>query len=289
LPLSFAQQRLWFIDRLEPNNPFYNIPAAVRLSGALDIEAFERTLTEVVRRHEVLRTHFADGGGKLGQVISPAAGLSMPVIDLTALEETKRETEVKRLMGEEARTAFDLGRSPLIRAKLLRLEAEEHVVLLTMHHIITDGWSIGVLVREVAALYGAFSQGEPSPLAELELQYADYAAWQREWLQGEVLEQQLSYWRIQLGGRLPVLELPTDHVRPAVQSYRGKSQSFTLPAEVAQGVKELSRREGVTLFMTLLAAFQTLLHRYTQQDEIVVGTPIAARPAHRCQRRAYLP
>jgi amino acid adenylation domain-containing protein len=277
LPLSFAQQRLWFVNQLEPANPFYNIPVAVRLSGTLDIEALERTLTEVVRRHEALRTHVAEVEGKPVQVISPAAPVPLPLTELGGLDEAEREAEARRLTAEEAGTPFDLKRAPLVRARLLRLSAEEHIVLFTMHHIVSDAWSFGVLIREVAALYTAYAQGRPSPLAELELQYADYAAWQREWLRDEVLEEQLSYWRGQLGGRLPVLELPTDRPRPAVQSYRGSHRTFTLRNEVAAGVKELNRREGVTLFMTLLAAFQTLLHRYSGQDDILVGSFIAGR------------
>ncbi|MET0646190.1 MAG: amino acid adenylation domain-containing protein [Pyrinomonadaceae bacterium] len=277
LPLSFAQQRLWFVNQLEQANPFYNIPVAVRLSGTLDIGALERTLTEVVRRHEALRTHVAEVEGEPVQVISPAAPVPLPLTDLGGLEEAGREAEARRLTTAEAGTPFDLKRAPLVRARLLRLSAAEHVVLLTMHHMVSDGWSFGVLIGEVAALYTAFAQGRPSPLAELELQYADYAAWQREWLRDEALEEQLSYWRGQLGGRLPVLELPTDRPRPAVQTYRGSHRTYTLRDEVAAGVRELSRREGVTLFMTLLAAFQVLLHRYSGQDDILVGCFIAGR------------
>jgi hypothetical protein len=249
----------------------------VRLSGRLDAGALERTLTEVVRRHEVLRTYFAEVEGEPVQVIAAAAPLELPVTDLSSMKEEEREAEVKRLRAEEARRPFNLKEGPLVRAKLLRLSEGEHVVLLTMHHIVTDGWSIGVLIREVAALYEAYTQGLESPLPELELQYADYAAWQRGWLQGEALEQQLGYWRKQLGGKLPVLELPTDRPRPAVQTFRGSHATFTLRHDVAEGVRELSRREGVTPFMTLLAAFQVLLSRYTGQEDIVVGSAIAGR------------
>ncbi len=277
LPLSFAQRRLWFLSRLEPASGFYNIPVAVRLSGGLDVGALRRTLAEVVRRHEALRTLFAEVEGEPVQVISPAAALRLPLIDLSGLDEAEREAAATRLAAEVAQTAFDLSQDLLIRARLLRLSADEHLALLTMHHIVADGWSMGVLVKEVAALYTAFSQGLPSPLPELDLQYADYAVWQREWLRGEALEEQLGYWRRQLAGSLPVLELPADRPCPAVQSFRGSQSTFALRPEVVEAVKGLSRREGVTLFMTLLAAFQVLLHRYTGQTDIVVGSAVAGR------------
>ncbi len=277
LPLSFAQQRLWFIDQMEPGNPFYNIPMVVRLKGDLRVEALERTVTEIVRRHESLRTSFAIRDGEPVQVISLAGPVSLPVTDLSELVGDEREQEASRLTQAEAERSFDLSNGPLLRASLLRLAADEHIALLTMHHIVSDGWSMGVLVNEVATLYRAYSVGEESPLEELTIQYADYAAWQREWLQGEVLDNQLSYWKQQLAGAPAVLELPTDHARPAVQSYRGASESFELSAELTSKLEQLSRREGVTLYMTLLAAFQTLLYRYTGQADIVVGSPIANR------------
>jgi amino acid adenylation domain-containing protein len=277
LPLSFAQQRLWFIDQLEAGSPFYNSPAAVRLYGQLDLPALEQTFTELVRRHESLRTHFAVEGGEPVQVIAEAEELSLPVTDLRQMGEQEREAEMERLAREEAQRAFDLSRGPMLRVAVLRLGEEEHVLLMTMHHIVSDAWSMGVLVREVAALYEAYSEGRPSPLAELPIQYADYAAWQREWLRGDVLEEQLSYWREQLGGELPVLELPTDHLRPSARSYRGGQLSFEVSGEVLRGVKQLSRRQGATLFMTLLGAFQLLLMRYSGQEEIIVGTDIASR------------
>ncbi|HEX8921444.1 MAG TPA: amino acid adenylation domain-containing protein, partial [Pyrinomonadaceae bacterium] len=277
LPLSFAQQRLWFLDQLEPGNASYNSPAAVRLTGALDVAALQETLTEIVRRHEVLRTHFVESEGQPVQVIAEAAPLDMPLIDLSELPQTEREAKALSLATEEAERAFDLSRGPLLRASLLRLSAEEHIVLFTMHHIISDGWSISVLIREVAALYEAFTNGQASPLPDLSIQYADYAAWQREWLQGEVLEQQLSYWRGHLEGAPPVLELPTDHPRPAILSYRGAQETINLSAHLSEQLKVLSQQEGVTLFMTMLAAFNVLLYRYSQQQQIVVGTPIANR------------
>jgi amino acid adenylation domain-containing protein len=277
LPLSFAQRRLWFIDQLEPGSAFYNVPLAVRLTGRLDAQALGRTLTEVVRRHEVLRTTFANVDGEPVQVIHPPAPVRLEVEDLSGVEGQAREAEAMRLAAAEARLPFDLSTGPLLRARLLRLDEEEHVCLLTLHHIVSDGWSMGVLVREVAALYEAYSRGEGSPLAELAIQYADFAVWQREWLRGEVLERQLNYWRGQLAGAPPVLELPTDKPRPAVQTYEGMSEPLTLSPELLKQLKVMSQREGVTLFMTLLAAFQVLLSRYSGSERVVVGTPIANR------------
>src|SRR6201991_4534612 len=276
LPLSFAQQRLWFLDQLEPNSAFYNIPAVVRLSGPLNVAALERSFTEIVRRHESLRTRFVMIDGEARQVIAEAASFKLPLIDLTTMPEEWRSAEAERLARSEAATAFDLSAGELLRVKLVRVSAEEHIVLLTMHHIISDGWSMGVLIRELGALYQAYSAGQESPLEELAIQYGDYAQWQREWLQGEVLEQKLGYWREQLG-ELPVLELPTDHIRPAVQSYTGRRHSFTIPTAVTQQLKEVSQQEGATLYMVLLAAFQLLLSRYSGQEDIVVGTDIAGR------------
>ncbi|HEY0375499.1 MAG TPA: amino acid adenylation domain-containing protein, partial [Pyrinomonadaceae bacterium] len=274
---SFAQQRLWFIDQLEGGSPFYNSPAAVRLTGRLDVGALGRTFTEVVRRHEVLRTHFAVAGGEPVQVIEEAAEVSVPVTDLSHLGESEREVEVARLAQQSARHRFELSRGPMLHVGVLRLGECEHVVLLTMHHIVSDAWSIGVLIREVAAIYQAYVNGEPSPLEGLPVQYADYAHWQREWLSGDVLENQLSYWREQLGGELPVMELPTDHVRPSFLRYRGGQHSFSVSQEVTAQLKQVSQRQGATLFMTLLSAFQVLLMRYSGQEEIVVGTDIANR------------
>jgi hypothetical protein len=277
LPLSFAQQRLWFIDQLEPGSALYNMPMTARLSGSLDVGALEQTLTEIVRRHESLRTAFPEVNGEPVQVINPAAPLTLPVTDLSHLSDGERETEARRIATEEAQKAFDLATGPLMRASLLRLGDEEHIILFTMHHIISDGWSMGILVREVAALYEAYSAGEESPLPELPVQYADYAYWQREWLQGEVLERQLAYWREHLSGAPAVLELPTDRPRPAVQSFGGAVHSFIVPAELSKKLKELAEEEGATLFMALLAAFQLMLYGYTGQETIAVGTNIANR------------
>ncbi|HYO64056.1 MAG TPA: amino acid adenylation domain-containing protein, partial [Pyrinomonadaceae bacterium] len=277
LPLSFGQQRLWFFDQLEPGSPLYNISGGVRLSGALDVEALERTLTEIVRRHEALRTTFAVIDGEPSQLIHDARPVSLAVTDLSGTGEAERETEAARLAREEGTRPFDLVRGPLVRASLLRLAADEHVLLVTMHHIVSDGWSVGVLVREIGALYEGFVKGEPALLAELKVQYADYAVWQRERLQGEVLDRQLDYWRRQLAGANQVLELPTDRPRPPVQSNRGAQEKFELPESLSERLRALSRREGVTLYMTLLAAFQTLLLRYTGQEDLLVGADIANR------------
>ncbi|MET0622967.1 MAG: amino acid adenylation domain-containing protein [Pyrinomonadaceae bacterium] len=277
LPLSFAQQRLWFLDQFDSGNPIYNVPVVLRLSGPLDVDALERTLNEVVRRHEALRTVFRSERGGPMQVILPKQPIVVPVLNLAGLNDSDREAEAERLAAEEAQKGFDLTRGPLLRATLLRLGADEHMLLFTMHHIVSDGWSVGVLVREVASVYTAYVRGQESPLPELTLQYADYAVWQREWLQGEVLEAQLDYWKRQLEPPPPELELPTDRPRPEVLSHRGATLNADFPAELTDRLKELSRREGVTLYMTLLAAFQALLYRYTGRDDIAVGSPIANR------------
>jgi len=271
-PLSFAQQRLWFIQQLELNNAGYNCPGATRLEGRLNLEALERSVNEIVRRHEVLRTRIEVEAGAPVQVIESWRPRMLEVEDLSRLGMEEREEEARRIAKEEARTGFDLRRGPLMRVKVLRLAEEEHVVLFTMHHIVSDAWSLGVLVREICALYGAFSQGQGSPLPELEIQYADYAYWQRQYLTGAVLEKHLTYWKQQLGGTLPSLELPVDHPRPSIPSYRGATVSFSLSAALSKSLKSLSRQEGVTMFMLTLAAFKTLLHRYTAQEDIIIGT-----------------
>ena len=277
LPLSFAQQRMWFLNQLEPDNAYYNVPLAVRLSGKLNVTALAETLTEIVRRHEVLRTIIPTVDGQPVQVILPAQPIHLELEDLTALDEDERQAEVERRTLAEAGRTFDLGVGPLLRVRLLRLDEQEHVVLLTMHHIISDGWSMGVLVKEVAALYASRSIGEDASLSELPIQYADYAIWQRNWLQGDLLEKQLSYWRQQLGASPPILQLPTDYPRPAMQRFRGASEPVVLSQTITAALKDISRRERVTLFMTLLASWQTLLSRYTGQDDIIVGMPISNR------------
>jgi len=277
LPLSFAQARLWFLAQLEPGSSAYNIPAAFGLTGLLNVTALSQSLSEIVRRHEVLRTTFPSVDGQPKQVISLHTPLTVPVIDLRELAQDQRLSEAQRLATEEAQEPFDLTTGPLFRVKLLHLEEAEYMLLVTMHHIVYDGWSYDIFLREVAALYDAFSSGKPSPLPELPIQYADFAHWQREWLQGEVLESQRNYWKQQLNGSLPILQLPTDYPRPPVQTYQGGYQSLELPKNLTQALKDLSQQERVTLFMTLLAAFQTLLYRYTGQEDMIVGTPIAGR------------
>ncbi|HEU4508569.1 MAG TPA: condensation domain-containing protein, partial [Pyrinomonadaceae bacterium] len=277
LPLSYAQQCLWVSDQIQHGSAAYNIVNALRLRGRLNVPAIERALTEITRRHEILRTTFAMNGSAPVQVIHPAQPFALPVLDLSAVAEDEREAEARRVATEELQRPFDLSTGPLLRASVLRLSEQEHVLLCTMHHIISDGWSMGVLIRELTTLYEAYATGKESPLPELAIQYADYAHWQREWLQGEVLEKQINYWKQQMDGAPPVLELPTDYPRPAVQTFNGANQSITLPVELTTGLKALTQREGVTLFMTLLAAFQTLLWRYSGQEDIVVSTGIANR------------
>jgi amino acid adenylation domain-containing protein len=277
LPLSFAQQRLWFLDRLEPGDTAYNIPVFLRLSGALDRTALVRSLAEVLRRHESLRTSFGVSSGEPIQVIAAPAAVSLPRIDLRLLPAACREREVLRIATEEAGRPFDLAHGPVLRARLLELGARENVALLTMHHIVADGWSTGVLVREFGALYGAFSAGRPSPLPELSLQYADFAQWQRGWLQGQALEDQLAYWRKQLAGSPRALDLPTDRERPQGRAHRAGRSAWRLPIELVQKLEQLSSRNAATLFMTLLAAFDVLLSHYSGRDDTVVGTDIANR------------
>ncbi|MGC0779176.1 MAG: amino acid adenylation domain-containing protein, partial [Candidatus Acidiferrum sp.] len=277
LTLSFGQQRLWFFDQLEPGLSAYNIPAAVRLKGPLNLAALERSLNEIVQRHESLRTTFGKVEGRPTQVIAPTLTVKLPVVDLRNLPASQRDIEVRRLVTAEAQRPFDLSTGPLIRGTVLRLADEEHVGLLTMHHIVSDGWSTGILVRELATLYVAFCAGGSSPLPALPIQYADFAQWQRQWLQGEVLETQIAYWKERLAGAPALIDLPTDLPRPAVQTFRGAHQTLVLPKSLKDGFKALGRQEGVTLFMAMLAAFKVLLYRYTSQDDLIVGTPIANR------------
>ena len=276
-PLSFAQQRLWFLDQLQPNSPFYNIPESVRVTGPLDVDALIRAFRQVVARHESLRTVFEQVDGEPVQHILPDLPIDIPIIDLGGLSEEEREAEVRRLAYEEAQTPFDLARGPLLRVKLLRLAPREHVILFTLHHIISDNWSSNILITEVALLYDAILKGQPARLPDLPIQYADFAVWQRNWLQGEVLERQLDFWRKQLQGAPPLLELPTDRPRPPVQTFRGDYLTFQLPDDIGPAIADLARREGATLFMALLAAFDVLLYRYAHQDDISVGTPISGR------------
>jgi amino acid adenylation domain-containing protein len=280
LPLSFAQERLWFLDRLQPESAFYNVPIALWLSGALDVRALEQALGEIVRRHEVLRTTFAEaeGGGEGGAVLSiaPYAGIDLPVDDLSGAD----DDEVRRRALAEASRPFDLATGPLYRARLLRRGADEHVLLFSMHHVVSDEWSLGVIFRELSALYAAAVDGSPSPLPELAVQYADYAVWQRDQLRGETLDRQLAYWKDRLAGAPAVLELPADHPRPTLQTHRGARELFELPADLLHRLEALGRAEGATLFMVMLGVLQALLAKYTGSEDVVVGSPITGRSRH---------
>jgi len=276
LPLSFAQERLWFLARLDPDNTSYNVPMPVRMRGQLEVAPLARALAEISRRHEALRTSFPDRGGQPVQHVAPHLPTELPVIDLRRLPRSRRDSEALALAAADSHRQFDLGRGPLWRHTLIHLANEEHVLLLTLNHIVSDGWSIGVLMREMEVLYGAFLEGRPSPLQPLGIQYADFAVWQRGWLAGQILENQIAYWRQHLAD-LPVLRLPLDRPRPQIQRFEGAVQSLHLPSESSRGLRSLARREGATLYMTLLAAFQVLLFRLTGQVDFAVGSPIANR------------
>ncbi|NMG07615.1 non-ribosomal peptide synthetase [Brasilonema sp. UFV-L1] len=277
IPLSFAQERLWLLDQLESDSVAYNMPAAVRIEGKLQPTALERSISEIIRRHEVLRTNFVKQDGQAIQIIHPVSDWQMTTIDLQSLSANQRETEIQSLATTEAAKPFNLATDSLIRGTLLALSDSEHVLLLTMHHIVSDGWSIGVFIQELTTLYCAFVEGKPLPLPELPIQYADFAVWQRQWLQGEELQKQLNYWQKQLAGAPALLELPTDYPRPAVQTFRGARQSLQLSKTLIEEIKTLSRQERVTLFVTLFATFTCLLYYYTGQEDIVVGTAVANR------------
>lgn len=276
-PLSFAQQRLWVLSQLQSDNTVYNMGGGVRMRGKLNQHALERALCEIVSRHEVLRTTFKQIDGEPVQVIGPPQALSLVSFSLESLPAAQAEVEAMMLARQEWRQSFDLERGLLFRPKLLRLAAEEHILLLTMHHIIFDAWSIGVFVRELAVLYESYASGNPAPLAGAPVQYVDFAVAQREWLQGEVLDKQSAYWKKKLSGAPSLLELPTDHPRPALQSFRGADYPVSISAEVTGGLKELCGQERATLFMGLLAVFKVLLYRYTNQPDIVVGVPVSGR------------
>ena len=276
-PLSFAQQRLWFLDQLDPGSALYNMPRQIRTTGALDDSALEQALSALVARHESLRTTFPTVDGQPVQLVAPPTPIRLPLVDLQEIPVPQRESEARRYALQEAHRPFDLARGPLFRARLLRLEAEEHVLLLTLHHIVSDGWSMDVLFRELGVLYEAFSTGTDASLPELPIQYADYAAWQRDQLQGQVLEAQLSYWRNQFRTELVPLQLPSNRPSSLRDTHEGAQLSFFLSAELSGRLGQLSRQEGATLFMTLLAAFKALLWRYTGQDNVVVASPIAGR------------
>lgn len=276
-PLSFAQQGLWFLDQLQPNSAFYNIPFTLRLSGQLNIAALQTSINEIIQRHEALRTNFATGEGQPVQVIASSFNCQLQIVNLLHLPKTEREIEAQELATVEANRPFNLEREPLFRVTLLQLGETEYVLLFTMHHIISDGWSLGVLLKELTQLYKGFCTGKSPVLPSLPVQYADFAVWQRQWLSGERLETQLRYWKEQLSNAPALLELPTDRPRPAVQTFRGGYYHTVLPQELSAELTALSKQAGITLFMTLLAAFHTLLYRLSGQDDIVVGTPVAGR------------
>jgi Condensation domain len=274
-PLSFAQRRLLFLQQLDPDSPTYNIPVVFHVIGNLNVSVLERTLTEIVRRHEVLRTTFHMNGDEQVQVIQPAREVSVAVID--HLPEAERAAEVQQFTVTEVRRPFDLERGPLLRATLLRFADDDYVACFTVHHIASDGWSTGVLMSEVQTLYAAYCEDRPSPLPELRIQYADFARWQHDWSKGEVFEQQLAYWRERLRGAPATLTLPPDRPRPTPRRFRGETYAATFSAEVTGELRRISREQGVTLFMTMLAAFEILLCYYTKETDIVVGTPVAGR------------
>jgi amino acid adenylation domain-containing protein len=283
VPLSFAQERLWLLDRLEALGSTYNIAVAVRLQGRLDVAALERSFADLIRRHEVLRARFTAQDGGPVQVIEPAGPFGLEVEDLCNMARVERAAASRRRVGEIAAAPFDLERGPLLRVHLLALSVEEHVAVVVLHHIVADGWSLGILIRELGALYAAFVAGKPSPLVELPVQYADYAIWQRQWISGEVLAAQAAYWKERLSGAPAAMALPIDHARPAVQSFKGAAYRFTLSREIAAALAQLARSEGATLFMVVLAAFQVLLSRWSGQQDVVVGTPIAGRTQRQCE------
>ena len=277
LPLSFAQQRLWFLDQLEPGNPFYNIHAAVRLRGPIQASVIERCLNEIVVRHEILRASIHTIAGQPAQVIAPSLIVPLPITDLSVYSESQRESMIRTLAIDEACKPFDLSQGPLFRMRLLYLGENDHVFVLVMHHIISDGWSVGVFISELMRLYQDVLTGNAPSLPELKIQYVDFALWQRQWLRGEVLEKQLAYWKRQLAGSPPLIELPSTRPRPAVQTFKGLRRSFQFPPSITEPLKSLGIEEGATLFMTLLAALKTLIYRYTWQEDMVIGTGVANR------------
>ena len=277
LPLSFAQRRLWVLDQIEPDNPLYNIPRPFRLTGTLNVNAFETALNGIVARHEILRTNYGSEKGEPFQVIAGERSQTLKVVDFTSVPVGEREREARRLVENDAATPFDLAKDPIIRYVLMKLAADDHILLVTTHHIADDGWSTGILLRELAELYEAALEGRPSQLSPLDIQYADYAVWQHNWFQGEVLERQVAYWREKLQGAPPVLQLPTDRPRPEKPTFRGATHRFLLPASLLEAVRVLSRQQGSTAFMTMLAGFQILILHHSRHTDIVLGTDLANR------------
>jgi non-ribosomal peptide synthetase component F len=270
LPLCLAQERLWFLDQLEPLNPFYNVAIAIRLTGKLNPVILEQSLNEIIKRHESLRTSFPAIDGRPIQVIHESLEIKLSILE-------NCHSDIENVILQETQQPFDLSQLPLLRAKLLQLNQDEHLLLITIHHIISDGWSIGLLIQELATMYAALAAGKAAQLPVLSIQYADYAYWQRQYLQTDVLQPQLAYWQKQLRNSAPLLQIPTDRPRPEVQNYKGRKEFFTIEREIKEAVKQLNQQEGVTLFMTLLAVFKTLLYCYTKQEDILVGSPVVGR------------
>ena len=276
-PLSLAQQRLWFLEQLEPGTAAHNISSGLRLNGDLDTLALRRSVGSIIARHETLRTAFVTLQGEVFQKVSPTGDVEIPEVDLQALADNIRDREAYRMASEEANRPFDLQCSPLLRLKLMRMRDAEHILLFTTHHLVSDGWSLSVFVEELIELYEADVQGRQCRLTPLRIQYADYAEWQRESLDSHELVRQIQYWKTRLAGIEPLLELPADRVRPAEQSFLGDSISIPVPAPLVEGLRELARREGTTLFTVLLASFNVLLFRYSHQEDICIGVPVAGR------------
>lgn len=273
IPLSFAQERQWVLWQLDPDSAAYNIPTALRLKGKLDVVALEQSFNALIARHQTLRTTFAHGEDRPLQIIHLDMPMQIQQSSVSGLD----DAGIKAFIQAQAYQPFDLQQGPLLRVALLQLGQDDHVLVLTQHHIVSDDWSMQVMVDELVALYSDYQQGQPNVLPELTIQYADYAIWQRHWMEAGESERQLAYWQAQLGGEQPVLELPTDHPRPAVQSYRGANIAVTVPASLEHNLKQLAQQHNVTLFMLLLASFQALLHHYSRQSDIRVGVPVANR------------
>ncbi|HTC92174.1 MAG TPA: condensation domain-containing protein, partial [Terriglobales bacterium] len=276
-PLSFAQQRLWFLDQMTPGLAAYNVVNVGRFRGLLDVNALQKALSEIYARHESLRTTFKNVEGSPVQVISEQTQLSFLVEDLSVLSADERESAALRIVCQASQEPFDLERGPLFRVRLLRLGPENHILSVVTHHIVSDGWSLGIFLHELAPLYEAYSEGKPSPLPELPIQFADYAQWQREYLQGPILEKQLSYWREHLGKDLPTLELLTDHPRPSIQTFNGSFTRFHIAEDLTRQIREFCQREKITTYILFMAVYNILLSRYTGQHDILVGSPIAGR------------
>jgi len=276
-PLSLAQQRLWFLDQLEPGNPAYNVPFGLRLRGKLDLDALRSSVQKIVRRHEILRTTFRLEGANPVQVVAADSVIEIPVVDLTAMPGGNRESGAHQIATAEARIPFDLVAGPLLRLKLIRLSAEEHILVCVMHHIVCDGWSLGIFTRELAALYDHHGSGQSSSLASLPIQYGDYATWQQKWIAGDFLADQIQYWKQRLAGMAGYLDLPADRVRPPEQTYDGASQTIVVPTRLIRDLTMLGRTRQATLFMVMLAVFKVLLHSYSTAQDILVGVPVAGR------------